>query len=178
MLQLDPLQECSIECTVGNGTAQGASANGEGYRQYLSDIDGDLAKAVSSNPATTGGMFEYFTDATLSNASKVADPATVGSGTFYVVEKTASGCMSLPLMVHVQITTCSEQTPCNAANPATASAGVDANVCAAKTYQLSGAMGGAGKTAHWTTSGKGTFDNSFALKAIYTASAEDYCRVR
>ncbi len=136
-------------------------------------LTADLAKAVSSNPATTGGVFEYFTDATLSDVSKVADPAHVGSGTFYVVEKTASGCMSLPLMIHVQITTCSEQTPCDAANPATANAGADASVCAAKTYQLSGVMGGAGKTAHWTTSGSGTFDNSFALNAIYTASAED-----
>ncbi len=136
-------------------------------------LTADLAKAVSSNPATAGGMFAYFTDATLSDASKVTDPAHVGSGTFYVVEKTASGCVSLPLMIHVQITTCSEQTPCDAANPATASAGADASVCAAKTYQLSGAMGGAGKTAHWTTSGNGTFDNSFALNAIYTASAED-----
>lgn len=136
-------------------------------------LTADLAKAISSNPATTGGVFEYFTDATLSDASKVADPAHVGSGTFYVVEKTASGCMGLPLMIHAQITTCTEQTPCDAANPAIASAGADASVCAAKTYQLSGAMGGAGKTAHWTTSGSGTFDNSFALNAIYTASAED-----
>ena len=136
-------------------------------------LTADLSKGVSSNPATTGGVFEYFTDATLSDASKVADPAHVGSGTFYVVEKTANGCMSLPLMIHAQITTCTEQTPCDAANPATANAGVDASVCAAKTYQLSGAMGGAGKTAHWTTSGSGTFDNSFALNAIYTASAED-----
>ncbi len=136
-------------------------------------LTADLAKAISGNPATTGGVFEYFTDATLSDASKVADPAHVGSGTFYVVEKTASGCMSLPLMIHAQITTCTEQTPCDVANPATASAGADASVCAAKTYQLSGAMGGAGKTAHWTTSGSGTFDNSFALNAIYTASAED-----
>ncbi len=136
-------------------------------------LTADLAKAVSSTLATTGGVFAYFTDASLSDASKVADPAHVGSGTFYVVEKTANGCTSLPLMIHVQVAPCSEQTPCNAANPATASAGADASVCAAKSYQLSGAMGGAGKTAHWTTSGNGTFDNSFALNAIYTASAED-----
>ena len=136
-------------------------------------LTADLAKAISSSAATTGGLFEYYTDATLSDAAKVADPAHVGSGTFYVVEKTTNGCTSLPVMIHVQITTCGETTPCDATNPATADAGADASVCAAKVYQLAGSMGGAGKTAHWTTSGSGTFDNAFALNAKYTASAED-----
>ena len=34
-------------------------------------------------------------------------------------------------------------------------------------------MGGAGTVAHWSSTGNGTFDNPFALNAIYTASAED-----
>ncbi|MVM34724.1 DUF11 domain-containing protein [Spirosoma sp. HMF4905] len=136
-------------------------------------LTADLAKAISSSPSTTGGVFEYYTDASLSVASKVADPAHVGTGTYYVIERTINGCTGLPVAIHVQISTCGEQTPCNAQNPATANAGIDDNVCAAKSYQLSGAMGGAGKTAHWTTSGSGTFDNSYALNAIYTASAED-----
>ncbi|WP_246859237.1 SdrD B-like domain-containing protein [Spirosoma sp. KCTC 42546] len=133
----------------------------------------DLSKAITGSPATTGGLFEYYTDASLSGASKVADPAHVGTGTYYVVERTVNGCVGLPVAIHVQITTCTEPTPCDGQNPATASAGPDASVCAAKSYQLSGVMGGAGKTAHWTTSGSGTFDNSYALNAIYTASAED-----
>ncbi|WP_332368278.1 SdrD B-like domain-containing protein [Spirosoma telluris] len=136
-------------------------------------LTADLAKAITSSPATTGGVFEYYTDASLSSASKVADPAHVVTGTYYVVERTVNGCASLPIAIHVQITTCGEQTPCDVQNPATASAGPDASVCAAKSFQLSGVMGGAGKTAHWTTSGSGTFDNSYALNAIYTASAED-----
>jgi len=131
----------------------------------------DLSKGVTSNPATTGGVFEYYTDATLS--TKVADPAHVGTGVYYVIEKTTNGCVSLPVAIHVQVTTCSEPTPCDGVNPATASAGADASVCAAKTYQLSGTMGGSGKTAHWTTSGTGTFDNPYALNAVYTASAAD-----
>ena len=131
----------------------------------------DLATAVTSNPATTGGVFEYYTDATLT--TKVANPAAVGTGTYFVVEKTANGCTSLPLAIHVQINPCTEPSPCDAQNPATASAGADASVCASKSYQLSGVMGGAGKTAHWTTSGTGTFDNSYALNAVYTASNAD-----
>jgi uncharacterized repeat protein (TIGR01451 family)/gliding motility-associated-like protein len=131
----------------------------------------DLATAVISNPATTGGVFDYYTDATLT--TKVANPAAVGTGTYYVVEKTTNGCMSLPLAIHVQINPCTEPSPCDTKNPATASAGADASVCASKSYQLSGVMGGAGKTAHWTTSGTGTFDNAYALNAVYTASAAD-----
>ncbi|AKD56798.1 T9SS C-terminal target domain-containing protein [Spirosoma radiotolerans] len=133
----------------------------------------DLATAVTSKAATTGGVFEYYTDATLSSASKVANPAAVGTGTYYVVEKTVNGCLSLPVAIHVQINTCNEPTPCDTQNPATANAGADASVCATKTYQLNGSMGGAGKTAHWTTSGSGSFDNSYALNAVYTASTED-----
>jgi uncharacterized repeat protein (TIGR01451 family)/gliding motility-associated-like protein len=133
----------------------------------------DLATAVTSKAATAGGVFEYYTDASLSTSSKVANPAAVGTGTYYVVEKTVNGCVSLPVAIHVQINTCTNPTPCDVQNPATANAGADASVCAAKTYQLSGVMGGAGKTAHWTTSGSGSFDNAYALNAIYTASAED-----
>ncbi|ADB39593.1 SdrD B-like domain-containing protein [Spirosoma linguale] len=133
----------------------------------------DLATAVTSKAATTGGMFEYYTNTSLSSDAKVANPAAVGTGTYYVVERTTSGCVSLPVAVHVQINICEEPKPCDAQNPATANAGIDASICASKTYQLSGVMGGAGKTAHWTTSGSGSFNNSYALNAIYTASAED-----
>ncbi|GAB2565884.1 hypothetical protein GCM10027190_14350 [Spirosoma areae] len=131
----------------------------------------DLATAVTSSPATVGGVFEFYSDASLT--TKVATPAAVGAGTYYVVEKTTNGCLSLPLAIHVQITPCTEPTPCNQQNPATANAGPDASICAAKTYQLNGAMGGAGTTAHWTTSGNGTFSNPYALNPVYTASAED-----
>lgn len=131
----------------------------------------NLAQTITSNPATTGGQFEYYTAASLS--TRVADPAHAGAGTYYVVERTVNGCVSLPVMVHVQITACTAPSACDATNPAIASAGADASVCAAKAFQLNGSMGGAGKTAHWTTSGSGTFDNSYALNAMYTASAED-----
>nr|WP_262924051.1 SdrD B-like domain-containing protein [Spirosoma liriopis] len=131
----------------------------------------DLSSAVTSKPVTTGGTFAYYTDATLK--TPVANPAAVGSGTYYVVEKTTNGCSSQPVAIHVQITTCQEQTPCDEKNPATADAGADASICAAKTYQLAGKMGGSAKTAHWTTSGSGSFDNAYALNAVYTASAGD-----
>lgn len=131
----------------------------------------DLSTAVTSKAATTGGVFEYYTDAQLT--TKVGNPAAVGTGTYYVVEKTVNGCYGLPAAIHVQINSCDAQTPCDTKNPATADAGGDASICAAKTYQLAGKMGGAGKTAYWKTSGNGTFDNPYLLNATYTASAED-----
>ncbi|WP_298608383.1 gliding motility-associated C-terminal domain-containing protein, partial [uncultured Spirosoma sp.] len=131
----------------------------------------DLSTGVTSQVSTSGGVFEYYTDATLT--SKVANPAAVGAGTYYVIERTMNGCVSLPAIIHVQITTCTEPSPCDGVNPATADAGADANVCSTTSYQLRGVQGGGGKTAHWTTSGSGSFDNPYSLSAIYTASAED-----
>ncbi|WP_381523531.1 SdrD B-like domain-containing protein [Spirosoma soli] len=133
----------------------------------------DLTTAVTSTATTTGGVFEFYTSASLGLESKVGNPAAVGTGTYYVVEKTANGCYSLPVAIHVQINTCDVQVPCDPQNPATADAGADASICAAKTYQLAGKLGGAGKVAYWTTSGNGTFSNPYALDAVYTASAED-----
>ena len=133
----------------------------------------NLATGVTGQASTTGGVFEFYTSSTLSSESKVADPTTAGAGTYYVVEKTVSGCTGLPALIHVLITTCSDVQPCNPQNPATANAGADAGICAAKSYQLSGLIGGAGKTGHWSSSGNGTFDDPFAPNAIYTASADD-----
>ncbi|WP_461137356.1 Ig-like domain-containing protein [Spirosoma terrae] len=133
----------------------------------------DLSTAVTSSVATTGGVFEFYTNAALSPESKVANPAAVGTGTYYVVEKTTNGCYGLPVAIHVQINTCSEPTPCDAQNPATADAGADASICAAKSYQLNGKIGGTAKVSYWKSSGNGTFDNPYLPNATYTASAED-----
>ncbi len=132
----------------------------------------DLTTAVGK-PATTGGVFEYYTSATRSATSRVANPSAVGTGTYYVVERTVNGCYGLLGLIHVQINACTEQVPCNTANPVTASAGADASICAAKTYRLNGTMGGATASAHWTTSGTGTFDDPFSPTATYTASVGD-----
>lgn len=134
----------------------------------------DLATGVTSIPSTPGGLFEYYASATLSTDSKIASPAAAGAGTYYVVERTVNGCYSPPAPIHVQITGCNG-TPvsCDPKNPVTANAGANATLCAAKSYSLSGSMGGAGKTTHWATTGSGTFNNPFAANAVYTASADD-----
>ena len=137
----------------------------------------DLTTAIVSNTnvvggtSTAGGVLEFYTEAALTN--KVANPAAVGTGTYYVVERTLNGCRSLPVAIQVQINSCTVLTACDPKNPATASAGADASACASTPHKLNGAIGGAAKTAHWTTNGTGTFDNSYALNAIYTPSAAD-----
>ena len=131
----------------------------------------ELAKAITSIPATSGGVFEYYSDVALTQ--RIADPVRMVGGTYYVIERSVNGCVSLPAAIHVQITACTGPTPCDTTNPATANAGVDAITCAGETYRLSGSMGGSGKTAHWTTSGNGSFDNAFSMNAVYTASADD-----
>lgn len=137
----------------------------------------DLTTAIVSNTnvvggtSTAGGVLEYYTDAALTN--KVANPAAVGTGTYYVVERTINGCLSLPIAIQVRINSCTVLTACDAQNPATASAGADASACASIPHKLNGSIGGAAKTAHWTSSGTGTFANSYALNTNYTPSAAD-----
>ncbi len=94
------------------------------------------------------------------------------SGTYYVVEKTAAGCYSLPVPIQVNIAPCSALLACGD-NPFSADAGVDATICAAKTYKLNGKATGANLITQWATSGTGTFDNAFSAQALYTPSAAD-----
>ena len=131
----------------------------------------NLANGVGT-VATTGGTFEYYTTSTLEPASKLANTNVTVSGTYYVVEKTTTGCYSLPSAIQVNITGCGEQLPCGD-NPVTANAGKDDQICAAKSYKLSGVVSGTNATAQWKTSGSGTFDNAFSPTALYVPSLTD-----
>ncbi|MBI2968426.1 MAG: PKD domain-containing protein [Bacteroidetes bacterium] len=56
---------------------------------------------------------------------------------------------------------------------ATASAGVDAAICAGNTYTLSGSFGGSASSITWTKSGDGSFNNAALPAATYTPGATD-----
>ena len=131
----------------------------------------NLANGVKSS-ASAGGSFEYYTTSTLAPASKLANTNVTESGTYYVVEKTAQGCYSLPAMIQVSIQGCGSALPCET-NPVTVDAGQDASVCAAKTYKVLGKATGNNLTTQWSTSGSGTFDNVFSAAALYTPSLAD-----
>ncbi|WP_234733141.1 Ig-like domain-containing protein [Tellurirhabdus bombi] len=130
----------------------------------------DLNAAVTSQPSV-GGRFEFHTENSVSSAV-VGNPSAVGSGMYYVFEKSASGCHSEAGIIHVQVTDCNSGPSCTT-NPATAVSGTDATICAAKEYKLSGKIGGAATSSVWTTSGTGTFDNALLVNATYIPSQED-----
>ncbi|WP_373511664.1 SdrD B-like domain-containing protein [Persicitalea sp.] len=131
----------------------------------------DLTTGVTSSPKSSGGVFVYRTGNTPTSAA-VADPAKAGAGTYYVFEKTTTGCFSAASIVIVTITNCDNTTPCET-NPATADAGADATICAATTYKLAGSIGGAASSGMWTTSGTGTFSDPGSLTATYSPSLAD-----
>ncbi|GAB3331925.1 hypothetical protein GCM10027299_38000 [Larkinella ripae] len=132
----------------------------------------DLTKAVSGSVSQTGSVFEFYTGAALKPDQKVANAKSVGAGTYYVVEKTASGCYSLASQILVTIINCNDVVLCTT-NPATASAGPNATICSAKEYKLNGTIGGAATSSVWTSSGTGTFDNAALLDATYKPSLAD-----
>ena len=131
----------------------------------------DLTTGVTSSPKSTGGVFIYRKGNSPESAA-VEDPAKAGAGTYYVFEKTTTGCFSQAAIIIVTITNCDNTTPCET-NPATADAGPDATICAATTYKLAGTIGGAAASGMWTTSGTGTFNDPASLTATYTPSLAD-----
>ncbi|HEY0110038.1 MAG TPA: hypothetical protein VGB67_10450, partial [Fibrella sp.] len=132
----------------------------------------NLTSGVVGAVQTTGGTFEYYSGSTLDPATRLTNTTVTVSGTYYVVEKTAAGCYSLPVPIQVSISGCTSILSCNE-NPVTADAGLDATICAAKTYKLTGKATGNNLITQWTTSGTGTFDNAFSGQALYTASVMD-----
>ncbi|TDB65254.1 DUF7507 domain-containing protein [Arundinibacter roseus] len=131
----------------------------------------DLSTGITSSVKSAGGVFVFRTGNT-PQSPVVANPAAAGAGTYYVFEQTATGCFSEPSVIIVTILNCNDATPCET-NPATASAGQDAKICAAISYKLTGSIAGSATSAVWTTSGTGTFDNPATLGATYYPSLQD-----
>ena len=154
-----------ITVTVGAGAITPKTKN---LNNVCPFITVDLASGVTS---TSTGTYEYHTGV-LPSSPLVSNPNAVGTGTYYVFEKTGSGCYSAPGVINVFVN--ADCTPVDCAKtPATASAGADATICAEKIYKLSGTFGGAAKFITWTTSGTGTFDNPMSPTATYRSSLAD-----
>lgn len=66
----------------------------------------DLTKAITSQPATVGGVFEYHTGASASSPLLLNPTAVSQSGTYYLFEKSGAGCYSLPMPITVGIIAC------------------------------------------------------------------------
>jgi large repetitive protein len=154
-----------ITVTVGAGATTPKTKNLNNVCPFTTV---DLAAGVTS---TSTGTYEYRTGP-LPSSPLVSNPNAVGTGTYYVFEKTGSGCYSAPGVINVFVNADCTPVDC-AASPATASAGADATICAEKTYKLNGTFGGAAKFITWTTSGTGTFDNPMSPTATYRSSLAD-----
>ena len=154
-----------VTITVGAGAITPKTKN---LNNVCPFITVDLASGVTS---ISTGTYEYHTGV-LPSSPLVSNPNAVGTGTYYVFEKTGTGCYSAPGVINVFINT--DCTPIDCAKtPATVSAGADATICAEKIYKLSGTFGGAAKFIIWTTSGTGTFDNPTSPTATYRSSLAD-----
>ncbi|MCR9064010.1 MAG: gliding motility-associated C-terminal domain-containing protein, partial [Cytophagales bacterium] len=66
----------------------------------------DLSSALMSDPSA-GGMFEFHVSNSI-NSALVTNTGMVGSGTYYVFERSALGCYSSPASVKVAVTDCGE----------------------------------------------------------------------
>lgn len=135
----------------------------------------DLTTGVTSALSSVNGSFT-FRIANSPDSALVANPSSVGTGSYYVFEKTGNGCFSEGSRINVQITSCDNTTPC-ATNPATANAGPDATVCVSSTFfELHGQTGGSAQSSTWKSDGTGTFDNALSLNTKYNYTSQDIAR--
>lgn len=135
----------------------------------------DLTTGVTSALSSIGGTFTFRSGNSLDSAL-VANPSSVGTGSYYVFEKAGNGCFSEGSRINVQITNCNNNPDC-AANPAIVKAGPDSTVClSANFFELKGQRSGAAQSSTWTSDGTGTFDNALSLNTKYNYSNQDITR--
>jgi uncharacterized repeat protein (TIGR01451 family)/gliding motility-associated-like protein len=156
-----------VTVTVGAGIATPKTKNLNNVCPFLTV---DLASGVTSS-LSAGGTFEFHTGI-LPSSPLVTNPNAVVTGTYYVFEKTGTGCYSSPGVINTYINTDCTPKDC-AKTPATVSAGADATICAEKIYKLSGTFGGAATNITWKTTGSGSFDNPLNPTATYRSSLAD-----
>ncbi|MBC7409168.1 MAG: DUF11 domain-containing protein [Arcicella sp.] len=156
-----------VTVTVGAGIKTPTTKNLNNVCPFLTV---DLASGVTS-ALSAGGIFEYHTGV-LPTSPLVSSPNAVTTGTYYVFEKTGTGCYSLPGVINTYISTDCTPKDCTKM-PVTVSAGADTTICAEKIYKLSGTFGGAATSITWKTTGTGSFDNPLSPTATYRSSLAD-----
>ena len=156
-----------ITITVGAGVTTPKTKNLNNICPFLTV---DLASGITSS-LSAGGIIEYHTGV-LPSSLLVSDPNAVSTGTYYVFEKTGTGCYSSPGVINTYINPDCIPKDC-AKTPPTVNAGADVTICAEKIYKLSGTFGGAATSITWKTTGTGSFDNPLSPTATYRSSLAD-----
>ena len=127
----------------------------------------NLTTLAISAISTTGGVFEWRTGPSPTSAL-VANPTAVStSGTYYIFEKSVSGCYSNPLAVVVNIV------PCACDLVYGVSVGADQEICAGANVPVTATLSGVATSVVWSTSGTGTFANANSLTTTYSPSLAD-----
>ncbi len=132
----------------------------------------DLNSGVSSGLSGSGNVFEFHTGNTPTSPLVTSPNMVAITGTYYVFEKTGTGCYSSAGAINVYINENCNNIDC-VNNPATVDAGSNQTLCAEKVANLSAKMGGAATSLTWSTTGTGTFDNPLSPTAVYRSSLKD-----
>ena len=163
----ESIKSNEITITVGAGVTTPKTKNLNNICPFLTV---DLASGITSS-LSAGGIIEYHTGV-LPSSPLVSNPNAVSTGTYYVFEKTGTGCYSSPGVINTYINPDCTPKDC-AKTPATVNAGADVTICAEKIHKLSGSFGGAATSITWKTTGTGSFDNSLLPTATYRSSLAD-----
>ncbi len=98
----------SAEFEVSNSTTIPAPSVNDIAKNSCPEVTVDLTENVTSTPSD-GGVFEYRTGMFITSAL-VEDPSKVNDGTYYVFDKSVSGCYSNPSAIKVAIDNCTIDT--------------------------------------------------------------------
>ncbi len=127
-------------------------------------LTGSIGGSATTSTWTTSGT-GTFGNASLVNTTYTPSAADIVAGTVTLTITTndpAGPCLPVTSALIVTISPA-----------ATASANIDASICAGSTYTLAGSVGGGATTLTWTSSGSGSFSSTSSATATYTPSASD-----
>ncbi|MCE3279222.1 MAG: C-terminal target protein [Bacteroidetes bacterium] len=127
-------------------------------------LSGSVGGGASGLIWTSNGS-GTFDDNTLASATYFPSPADISAGS-----------------VILTVTTNDPAGPCISASDAmtliinpipVVNAGQDMTICSGNVFSLNGSIGGGASSAMWSSDGSGSFDNTSAMNANYTPSAND-----
>lgn len=165
----DPAGPCPaatdfITLTINPAATAAAGSNQTICAGSIVTLTGSIGGSATTSTWTTSGS-GTFANASLVNTTYTPSAGDIAAGTVTLTLTTndpAGPCGPVASNLTVTI------------NPAaTASANIDASICAGSTYTLAGSIGGGATTLTWTTSGSGTFSSTSSATATYTPSASD-----